>query len=50
MIHPEELVRIESEVDAEINEAVNFAEAAEWESIEQLTRFAYADAATPSNR
>jgi pyruvate dehydrogenase E1 component alpha subunit len=50
MIHPEELERIEAEVAAEIDEAVGFAEAAEWEPVEQLTRFTYAEAATPSDR
>jgi pyruvate dehydrogenase E1 component alpha subunit len=50
MVHPQELTRIETEVDAEINGAVNFAEAAEWEPIEQLTRFTYADAAKPPRR
>ena len=43
MIHPEELTRIEAEVDAEIAEAVAFAEAATWEPVEQLTRFVYAE-------
>ena len=43
MIHPEELNRIESKVDAEIAEAVAFAEAGTWEPVEQLTRFAYAE-------
>jgi pyruvate dehydrogenase E1 component alpha subunit len=43
MIHPEELTRIEAEVDAEIVEAVAFAEAGGWEPVEQLTRFVYAD-------
>jgi pyruvate dehydrogenase E1 component alpha subunit len=50
MIHPEELARIEAEVAAEINEAVGFAEAAEWEPVGELTRFTYAEAATPSDR
>jgi TPP-dependent pyruvate/acetoin dehydrogenase alpha subunit len=50
MVHPEELERIEAEAAAEIDEAVGFAEAAEWEPVEQLTRFTYAEAATPSDR
>ncbi|MFZ1103276.1 MAG: pyruvate dehydrogenase (acetyl-transferring) E1 component subunit alpha [Hyphomicrobiaceae bacterium] len=43
MIHPEDVTRIEAEVDAEIAEAVAFAEAGTWEPVEQLTRFVYAD-------
>ncbi len=43
MIHPDELSRIEAEVDAEIAEAVTFAEAGTWEPVEQLTRFTYAE-------
>jgi len=43
MLHPLDLVRIEAEVGAEIDEAVAFAEAAAWEPIEQLTRFVYAE-------
>jgi pyruvate dehydrogenase E1 component alpha subunit len=43
MIHPEDVTRIEAEVDAEIAEAVSFAEAGGWEPVEQLTRFVYAD-------
>jgi pyruvate dehydrogenase E1 component alpha subunit len=43
MIHPEEVTRIEAEVDAEIAEAVAFSEAGGWEPVEQLTRFVYAD-------
>jgi pyruvate dehydrogenase E1 component alpha subunit len=43
MVHPEEAARIEAEVDAEIAEAVAFAEAGSWEPVEQLTRFTYAE-------
>jgi TPP-dependent pyruvate/acetoin dehydrogenase alpha subunit len=43
MIHPDELTRIEEEVDAEIAEAVTFAEAGTWEPVEQLARFTYAE-------
>jgi len=50
MIHPDDASRIEAEVDAEIAEAVAFAEAGTWEPIEQLTRFAYADRAAPAVR
>jgi pyruvate dehydrogenase E1 component alpha subunit len=45
MVHPEEIARIEADVDAEIAEAVAFAEAGTWEPVEQLTRFVYADRA-----
>lgn len=45
MIHPDEVPRIEGEIDAEIAEAVAFAEAGTWEPVEQLTRFTYADVA-----
>jgi TPP-dependent pyruvate/acetoin dehydrogenase alpha subunit len=45
MIHPEDVSRIEAEVDGEIAEAVAFAEAGTWEPIEQLTRFTYAESA-----
>ncbi len=43
MIHPDDVPRIEGEVDAEIAEVIAFAEAGTWEPIEQLTRFTYAD-------
>jgi pyruvate dehydrogenase E1 component alpha subunit len=43
MVHAEDVTRIEAEVDAEIAEAVAFAEAGTWEPLEQLTRFVYAD-------
>jgi TPP-dependent pyruvate/acetoin dehydrogenase alpha subunit len=45
MIHPDDLARIETEVAAEIAEAVAFAEVGSWEPVEQLTRFTYADRA-----
>jgi pyruvate dehydrogenase E1 component alpha subunit len=50
MIHPDEVSRIEAEVDAEIAEAVAFAEAGTWEPVEQLTRFTYAESAPPPAR
>jgi pyruvate dehydrogenase E1 component alpha subunit len=50
MIHPGEVTRIETEVDAEIAEAVAFAEAGTWEPVGQLTRFAYAESAPPAAR
>jgi pyruvate dehydrogenase E1 component alpha subunit len=43
MVHAEEAARIEAEADAEIAEAVAFAEAGTWEPVEQLTRFTYAE-------
>jgi len=43
MVHAEEVARIEAEVDAEIADAVVFAEAGTWEPVEQLTRFTYAE-------
>ena len=48
MIHPDEVSRIEAEVDAEIAAAVVFAEAGTWEPVEQLTRFTYADSGSPA--
>ena len=50
MIHPDEVIPPEAEVDAEIAEAVAFAEAGTWEPVEQLTRFAYADSAVPAGQ
>jgi pyruvate dehydrogenase E1 component alpha subunit len=43
MVHAEEVARIEAEADAEIAEAVVFAEAGTWEPVEQLSRFTYAE-------
>jgi len=50
MIHQDDVSRFESEIDAEIAEAVAFAEAGTWEPVEQLTRFTYADPAVPTGR
>lgn len=50
MIHPEEHSRMVSEVDAEIMEAVNFAEAGTWEPVEQLCRFVHADNTVPTGQ
>jgi TPP-dependent pyruvate/acetoin dehydrogenase alpha subunit len=50
MIHPDEVPRLEAEIDAEIAEAVAFAEAGTWEPVEQLTRFTYAESAAPTDR
>jgi pyruvate dehydrogenase E1 component beta subunit/2-oxoisovalerate dehydrogenase E1 component len=43
MIHQDEIARIEAEIDAEIADAVAFAEAADVEPVETLTRFVYAE-------
>src|SRR6185295_2544188 len=48
MVHQDDVSRIEAEVDAEIAQAVAFAEAGTWEPVEQLTRFTYADRAVPT--
>jgi pyruvate dehydrogenase E1 component alpha subunit len=45
MIHLEEIDRMEAEIAGEIAAAMAFAEAGTWEPVEQLTRFAYAEAA-----
>jgi pyruvate dehydrogenase E1 component alpha subunit len=50
MVHQDEVSRIEAEIDAEIAQAVAFAEAGTWEPVEQLTRFTYADRAVPTGR
>ena len=50
LMHPDELPRIEADIDAEIAEAVAFAEAGTWEPVEQLTRFVYAESAAPADR
>lgn len=43
LLHPEDLERIETEVAAEIDAAVAFAEAGTWEPVEQIMRFTYAE-------
>jgi pyruvate dehydrogenase E1 component alpha subunit len=50
MVHPEEIARMETEIDAEIAKAVAFAEAGSWEPVEQLTRFVYADNTIPTGQ
>jgi pyruvate dehydrogenase E1 component alpha subunit len=50
MVHQDDVSRIEAEIDAEIAQAVAFAEAGTWEPIEQLTRFTYADRAAPTGQ
>jgi pyruvate dehydrogenase E1 component alpha subunit len=42
-----DLARIESEVAAEVQASVDFAEAAAWEPVEDLTRFVYSDGPIP---
>ncbi|MGB0087834.1 MAG: pyruvate dehydrogenase (acetyl-transferring) E1 component subunit alpha [Rhodomicrobiaceae bacterium] len=43
IVHADEVAKIEAEVDAEIAEAVAFAEGGTWEPVAELTRYAYAD-------
>lgn len=43
LLHAEDLERIETEVAAEIDAAVAFAEAGTWEPVEQIMRFTYAE-------
>ena len=50
MVHTDDVAHMEAEIDAEIAEAVAFAEAGTWEPVEQLTRFVYADSAVPAGR
>jgi len=50
MIHPDDVPRMEADIDAEIAEAVAFAEAGTWEPVEQLTRFTYAESAVSAGR
>jgi 2-oxoisovalerate dehydrogenase E1 component len=38
LVHEQEVARIEAEVDREIDEAVDFAEAGNWEPVDSLTR------------
>jgi pyruvate dehydrogenase E1 component alpha subunit len=42
-LSPDELSRIEADVDGELEEAVAFAEASDWEPVEDLERFAIMD-------
>jgi pyruvate dehydrogenase E1 component alpha subunit len=46
----EDWARLETEVAREIDESVEFAEAGEWEPLEELTRFVYSDRATDVQR
>ena len=43
MLSADDLARIEADIDAEIEEAVAFAEAGEWEPVEDLERFVLMD-------
>jgi pyruvate dehydrogenase E1 component alpha subunit len=40
-----ELSRMEADIDAEVEEAVAYAETSTWEPVEELTRFVYSEAA-----
>jgi pyruvate dehydrogenase E1 component alpha subunit len=42
----DEWARIDAEVAAEIEKSIEFAEAAQWEPVEELTRFVYSEATT----
>jgi TPP-dependent pyruvate/acetoin dehydrogenase alpha subunit len=44
LLHPDDLTAIEKRVAAEVNDAVAFAEAGQWEPIEMLTKDVYAGA------
>lgn len=46
-IHPSDLDDIETQVKAEIEEAVQFAESGSWEPVEDLTRHVYGERAEP---
>jgi TPP-dependent pyruvate/acetoin dehydrogenase alpha subunit len=50
MVHADDVPRIEAEVDAEVAEAVAFAEAGTWEPINELTRFTYAESGAPTGQ
>jgi pyruvate dehydrogenase E1 component alpha subunit len=50
MVHPGDVPGIEAAVDAEIAEAVAFAEAGTWEPLAELTRFTYAESASATER
>ncbi|RDD61035.1 pyruvate dehydrogenase (acetyl-transferring) E1 component subunit alpha [Ferruginivarius sediminum] len=45
LLHQEDVDRLEQEIAKEIDEAVAFAEAGEWEPVETLTRHVYAEEA-----
>ena len=47
LLKEEDLEPIEAEVRAEIHEAVQFAEAGNWEPVEELTRFVYSEEGRP---
>jgi pyruvate dehydrogenase E1 component alpha subunit len=43
LLNDQELRRTEDEAEAEINDAVEFAEAGSWEPVEELTKFVYSE-------
>jgi pyruvate dehydrogenase E1 component alpha subunit len=43
LVHPDEIEEVAAQVEAEIAAAVDFAEQGQWEAIEDLTRFTYAE-------
>jgi TPP-dependent pyruvate/acetoin dehydrogenase alpha subunit len=45
LVHPDDLARMEAEIASEVAGAVAFADGGTWESVEQLTRFTYAQSA-----
>jgi len=45
LVHADELASMEAEIALEIAGAVAFADGGTWESVEQLTRFTYAETA-----
>ncbi len=50
MVHADEVSRMTAEVDAEIEQAVAFAEAGTWEPVEALGRFVCADPSVPTGQ
>jgi pyruvate dehydrogenase E1 component beta subunit/2-oxoisovalerate dehydrogenase E1 component len=47
LIHEDDIAAIEAGIRQEIDEAVAFAEAGQWEPLETLTRHVYAEGTTP---
>jgi len=50
MVHLDEVSQMTAAIDAEIAEAVAFAEAGTWEPVAELCRFVYADSAVPAGQ
>ncbi|SMF81012.1 pyruvate dehydrogenase E1 component, alpha subunit [Tistlia consotensis] len=48
LLHPQDLAGIEAAIEAEIEEAVRFAEAGGWEPVGELERFVYSEGAAAS--